>query len=174
MLHFHKKNYRIGLDIDDVCCKFLDGYSKYTQGKYSDFKHFYFSYKTNHILPDIAEDFWMNLEPVFDPTKLNFLPTCYISTRSFDKTVTQRWLEKNNFPCMPVIHVGHNNSKVNACRDMKIDVFIDDFLKNFEELNAAGIETFLFDCCHNRQYDVGTYRIFDLNEVPKKLTDLGI
>jgi len=173
MLHFHKKNYKIGLDIDDVCAKFLEGYTKFTDGKYADFKHFYFSYQTNHILPTVPDEFWLNLEPKFDPLTLPFLPTCYVSTRSFDKSLTEQWLEKNNFPCMPVIHTNHG-SKIDACRKMNVNVFVDDFLKNFEELNAAGIETFLMDCTHNQQYNVGTHRIYTLNEVPAKIIELGI
>src|SRR5688572_8943195 len=104
MLHFHKRNYKIGLDVDDVCCKFLEGFSDATEGKYKDFKNFFFSYQTNHILPDLPVEFWMNLEPKFDPHLLPFLPTCYISTRNFNKATTEKWLEKHGFPCMPVIH----------------------------------------------------------------------
>lgn len=173
MLHFHKRNHRIGLDIDDVCCKFLEGYTQFTEGKYADFKHFYFSYQTNHILPSVPEEFWLNLEPKTDPLTWTFLPTCYVSTRNFDKKITEQWLEKNGFPCMPVVHT-NMGSKVDACKKFNVGIFVDDFLKNFEELNAAGIETFLYDCTHNQQYNVGTHRIFDLNEIPKKIMELGL
>lgn len=173
MIHFHKKNYKIGLDIDDVCCNFLGGYSKYTEGKYIDFKHFFFSYVAHRLLPDVGEEFWMGLEPKFDPNELPFLPTCYISTRSFDKRISENWLEKNGFPCMPVIHT-HMGTKVDACKKLGVNIFVDDFIKNFSELHAAGVETFLYDCDHNRQFDVGDYRIKDICEVPKKIMNLNL
>jgi uncharacterized HAD superfamily protein len=171
MLHFHRKNHKIGLDIDDVCCKFLEGYTKATEGKFKDFNHFFFSYQTNHLLPTMPEDFWHNLEPKVDGRTLPFLPTCYISTRNFDKRISEEWLEANGFPCMPVIHTNHG-SKVDACKEFGITVFVDDFIKNFEELNKAGINTLLMDCTHNRQYNVDPYRILDLHDLPSKIIDL--
>lgn len=172
MIHFHKRNHKIGLDIDDVCCKFLEGYTKQTEGKYKDFIHFFFSYQTNHILPTMSEEFWLNLEPKFDGRTLPFLPTCYISMRSFDSKISEEWLERNGFPCMPVIHT-NLGSKVDACKKLGVDIFVDDFIKNFSEMNSAGIHTLLMDCTHNQQYNVDPYRIFDLNEVPDKITELG-
>ena len=173
MLHFHKKNLRIGLDVDDVCADFLTAYTNYTKGRFSEFSHFFFSYETNHILPTMPDDFWLNLKPMVDGRNLPFLPTCYISSRSFDVKITEQWLEKNGFPCMPVIHTNLMN-KVDACKKHKISVFIDDFIRNFEELNYNNIPTLLMDSSHNRQYDVESYRIFNLNEVPKKIIELGI
>ena len=175
MLHFHKKNHRIGLDIDEVLASLLKGYSEYSGKDYNEVKNFYFSYETMNQLVGVSEDFWLDLEPKFDGHALPFLPVCYISTRSFDKNITERWIERNGFPCVPVIHVGgiDDDTKVNACKQHNVGIFVDDYIKNFQELNANGINTLLLDCCHNRQYNVDTHRINTLYEVPEKIVELG-
>lgn len=173
MLHFYKKNFRIGLDVDEVLADFLGGFSDFTNGEYKDFKHFYFSYKTNGILDTIPESFWLNLPSKVDGLTLPFIPTCYISSRTFDERITEEWLEKNNFPCMPVIHT-HNMSKLDACKKMGVNIFADDFINNFMELHEGGIKTFLIDCEHNKQYNVDPYRLDSLYNLPMKISELGL
>ena len=171
MLHFYKKNYRIGLDIDEVCANFLRGYSALTGEDRNKVKHFQFAYDIYTNLEQATDDFWLSLPPKLDPTTLPFLPTVYISTRTFDKKVTEQWLEENGFPCAPVVHVGSN--KVEEALKWNLDVYVDDYIKNFQELNYAGIKTLLMDCSHNQQYNVSPYRITSLHEVPAKVTELG-
>ena len=173
MLHFHKRNIRIGLDIDEVCAAFLQGYSDKFGASYLQAKHFYFSYQTMDNIDTLGEDFWMGLPPLVDGTKLPFIPTCYVSHRLFDSKITERWLEKNNFPCSPVYHVAKRD-KIGVCKDNKIDVFVDDFLLNFQELNAASVPTLLMDQCHNRQFDVGHWRLNSLLDLPKKIIELDL
>ena len=173
MIHFHKKNYVIGLDIDDVLADFRGGYSDLINKDYRESEHFYFSYGTNDRLLRLDDDFWLNLKPKVDGKTLPFMPRCYVSTRAgLNESVSQEWLERNGFPCVPVIHV--NGSKSDACRSMGVDVFVDDFIKNFEELNASGVHTLLLDCAHNRQYNVDPFRLMDLNLLPQKLIDLNL
>ena len=88
------------------------------------------------------------------------------------KGVGERWLEKNHFPCVPVIHV--DGSKIEACKSMNVDIYVDDFIRNFQELNDAGITTFLMDCVHNRQYNVEDYRLDKLENLPEKIMKLGL
>lgn len=171
MLQFHKKNYRIGLDIDEVCANFLNGYSKLTNKDYSAVKNFSFSYNIFPNLEQVGKEFWLNLEPKVDPSRLPFLPTVYISTRRFHTVITEEWLETNGFPCAPVVHV--TDGKVEAMQKWNLDFFIDDYIKNFQELNEAGIKTLLMDCVHNRQYNVGNYRLSSLYELPAKIAELG-
>jgi len=52
---------------------------------------------------------------------------------------------------------------------MKLDFFIDDSIKNFQELNANSIKTFLMSAKHNLQYNVGNYRLNHLKEVVDKI-----
>lgn len=172
MIHFHKKNHRIGLDIDEVLADFLPSYSDYMNINYREAKHFYFSYQTNKNLAEIPDDFWLNIPPKMNGYELNFLPSCYVSSRNFNVNITEQWLEKNGFPCMPVLHTDHGG-KVEACKKMNVGVFVDDFIQNFEQLSAAGINTMLFNCTHNQQYDVDPYRLFDLNDLSTHIMDLG-
>jgi hypothetical protein len=171
MLHFYKKNHRIGLDVDEVLADFLGGFSEHFKIDYTNVKHFYFSYLTQGRLDTLPEDFWLNLKPKVDGSNLPFLPTCYISRREFDISVTEKWIEKVGLPCMPVIHV--NGSKVDACRRMNLDTYIDDSISNFMDLNAAGIPTLLLDCSHNQQYKVDPYRINSICDVPSKIIEFG-
>lgn len=174
MLDFFKKNYKIGLDLDEVCVDFLTGYAKEFNMPLEDIKHFYFSYNTWNNLEELHDDheWWINLEAKVKGDTLPFLPVGYVSNRSFPTSVSERWLEKNKFPCMPVIHV--TNSKLAACQELGINVYIDDHIKNFQELMAGGITCFLMDCQHNQNYDVGEYRIKSLHEVPQKLISMGL
>ena len=128
MIHFHKKNHVIGLDIDDVLADFRGGYSEWINKDYRGHEHFYFSYGTNDQLLRLDDEFWLNLKPKVDGRKLPFMPRCYVSTRAgLNESVSQEWLERNGFPCVPVIHV--NGSKSDACRSMGVDIFVDDFIK---------------------------------------------
>lgn len=172
MLHFHKKNHIIGLDIDEVCADFLKGYANKFDKDLEAAKHFYFSYQTLPRLLALDKDFWLNLPTKIDGAQLPFLPKCYISKRTFDVSITEAWLEKNHFPCVPVIHV--DGSKVQACKDMNVDIYVDDFIYNFQDLNSNGISTLLMDCTHNRQYNVENYRLHDLNKLPNKIIELGL
>lgn len=173
MIQFHRRNLNVGLDLDEVCADFLGSYKEYANLGNMEIDHFFFSYHTNNILPNIPEKFWSDIKPKIDGRKLSFLPSCYISTRSIDVRISEEWLERNGFPCMPVFHVS-GKSKVDVCKDMKLDVFVDDYIRNFEEISSAGITVLLMDTCHNRQYNVDPYRIFDLNDVPEKILELGI
>ncbi len=169
MLHFYKRNERIGLDIDEVCAKFLEGYSALRGKDYTNIKHFNFTYSMFEKISDAPESFWLNLNACFDPLKLNFIPTCYISRRSIPTRLTEEWLEKNHFPCMPVIHV--TDSKVDACKKLNVDYYVDDYILNFQELNSNSITTFLMDCTNNRQYDVDPMRLMNINNLPQKIMD---
>lgn len=173
MIHFHKKNHKIGLDIDDVLADFRKGYSEYAGRDFTKEENFLFSYQTMDKLAKVDDDFWINMPSKVDGRTLSFHPTCYISSRSIDVRLTETWLEKNGFPCVPVIHT-NDISKLEACRKMGVDVFVDDYIKNFQELHEGGIEAILMDAHHNRQYNVDPYRIFDINELPKKLIELGL
>lgn len=170
MIHFYRKHRRIGLDIDEVCANFSSKYLSTFGPVKNGIHHFNFSYDINKNLENVGPDFWLDLQPMFDPTKLNFLPTCYISRRHTDQWVTEKWLEKNGFPCMPVIHV--KDSKVEDAKKMNINYYVDDYIKNYQELNEAGIETFLMNCFHNKNFNVGNSRIYDIFDLPAKIMQL--
>ena len=167
-LKFYVGNHNIGLDLDEVLCNFVGRFKEY----YPHIKHtdnWYFTYGMNYYMDKLNEDkeFWAGITPLISPEEIPFIPKCYVSKRTFPVDWTEEWIEKNKFPCVPVIHV--NDSKVEACKSMKLDFFIDDSIKNFQELNANSIKTFLMSAKHNLQYNVGNYRLNHLKEVVDKI-----
>lgn len=171
MEKFFLHNKRIALDIDEVLADFLGGYAKWTNDESKrNAKNFYFSYGAGKVIKSLPDEFWLTLPAKIKPEDLNFLPAGYISKRDFDVSVTEQWLERNNFPCMPVLHVTEK-SKYNACLELGVEYYLDDFIFNFQDLNSKGITTFLLDCSHNKQYDVGSRRINHIRELIHKIDE---
>lgn len=170
-LNFYLKQFKIGLDIDEVLADFIGGYlDKYQNRIHKDVFNWYFSYNTIKIIDDLKSDkeFWLNLKPKITYLEIPFVPHCYISKRNFPVNWTEMWLEKNHFPCMPVIHV--EDDKTEAFKKNGLDYFIDDSIKNFQVLNSNNCKTFLMDSSHNKQFDVGDYRISSLKDIIYKIS----
>lgn len=163
---------KVALDIDGV----LADFNKSVKEKYNiknNPDHWYYSYefKKSELWSELSQDkdFWLNLEPLIKGEELPFDPVCYVTSRPVPKEWCEEWLEKNNFPCVPV-HVA-NGSKVDKLKELteihNIDWFVDDRYDNFVELNKNGIFTYLFDQPWNSKYDVGHKRIKSLNDLVK-------
>lgn len=163
--HQYLKRPKIGLDIDDVICDFVNPWTQ----KYGDRVPFNwnFSYKTMERL-ELTEDlidFYLNLPPKISPEELPFEPHCYITSRTLPIEITQEWIERNGFPTVPVYCVDYGHSKIDVAKASGIDIFVDDRYENFVELNKAGICTYLLTNEHNKRYDVGYKRINSLKEL---------
>lgn len=160
---------KIALDLDGVLADFGGSYKKELVKAGIEIRdcqvHWDFSYKDKEVWDKVvkSKDFWLNLEPLCD-SHLPFEPVAYISSRQIPIEWSQGWLEKNGFPCKPVYHVG-KESKAEAIKATGADLFVDDNLDNFIELNKAGICTYLFDAPYNRKLNVGYKRITDLAEL---------
>jgi len=63
---------------------------------------------------------------------------------------------------VPVIQT---SDKIQACKDMNVDIFVDDSYINFVNLNNAGICCYLFDTPHNQRYQVGYKRLYKLKDL---------
>lgn len=160
---------KIGLDIDEVLCNFVEGWHKrwgadpcpewwtYHRGMGNYFKEM----KEDGSL----DDFYLSLQPKIKPSDIPFEPHCYVTSRPVDSSVTEKWLELHGFPAMKVYTVKLGESKVDVLKNSGVDVFIDDNFGNFQELNNAGICTFLMDAPHNKRYSVGYKRIQSLHEL---------
>ena len=72
-------------------------------------------------------------------------------------------LQKMGFPCAPVHSVPWNTSKLELLKKLGTTIFIDDKYENYKEATDAGIFCYLMDAPHNRHYNVGHRRIYDLN-----------
>lgn len=166
--HNYLSNLKIGLDIDEVLCNWLEPWCEKFQ--YPIPNCWSFSYNNKEHFNKLAEsglldEFYSNLPRLIDPTEIPFEPHCYITSRSVDVEVTKNWLQKNGFPTATVYSVGFGQSKVDAAKESGLDIFVDDSYHNFVELNNAGICTYLYDTPYNRRYNVGYRRIYSLKEL---------
>lgn len=151
---------KIVLDIDEVVCDWQGGYRKKT-GHALPANYWDSQYNTGAELEILAEDkeFWLGLDCLRRP---DFVPHAYVSSRSIPVEWTMQWLELNQLPCKPVIHVPWGASKVEKLQQLGAEIFIDDKFDNFADAMRAGINSFMMDASHNKFYDVGYRRIYDL------------
>lgn len=159
---------KIGLDLDEVLCNWVKGWTKLWKMEVPENWHFdkEISERFAKMKEDgLLDDFYKNLEPLTLAKDLPFEPHVYVTSRPVDSEVTVHWLEKHGFPLKPVITVGINQSKVDVIKEAGVDIFIDDRWENFEELNRHGVCCLLFDAPHNRRYDVGYKRIRDFKDL---------
>lgn len=168
--HWYKNQKRIGLDIDDVVADFSTHFLNWFG--IDDIPNTYARFWQDPFIKskfaEIAnnEEFWMTIPAKINPsTELPFEPCCFITSRSIDKEITKKWLHKNGFPDVDVYSVGVNKSKLEAAKEAKIDIFVDDRFDTFVELNKNNICTFLMDASHNKRYDVGYKRIYSLKQL---------
>ena len=148
---------RIGLDIDNCIANFDAGYlSRFKKWPKHDWA---ISRNVEHIL--IKErDFWLGLPVLRKP---DFTPRLYCSSRVNNKRWTKQYLKNNEFPNAPLYQIpGYKLSKAPVLKG-RVDVFVDDSVKNFEDLNSQGIPCLLIDSPQNRNYKT-EYRIYSLDE----------
>jgi len=160
-VHGYNEVPKIALDIDEVICDFLGGYSKVFNIS-KETLYWNFSYKIGEHMEQLKsdKDFWLGLDKLRD---VPFEPEMYVTSRNIPTEWTMEWLEANKLPCRPVVTVPLNTSKVGVLKEHNIDILIDDKYANFLECSKAGIFTYLMDCPHNQHYKVGHKRIYDLN-----------
>lgn len=160
---------RIALDIDGVICNFNKSFAPLLGKSLSDANNWYYSYEANKVLDSLTYEFWLSLEPLFDSKTLCFEPTCYITHRKSTgaQAATEKWIEDNGFPCMPVLFVDEARDKSKFAKENEIDIVIDDKFKNFYRLNKDGVLCFLMDNPWNKKYNVGHLRIYHPNDIFK-------
>ena len=136
---------RIGLDIDDTICDFINPYlSRFgTPKEDSDI-----SRNVYRILRK-DRDFWLNLPIINYP---NFNPTLYCTKRIHNKEWTRRFLEINNLSKAPIYQVYYQFASKAPMIKGKVDVFIDDSISNFIDLNLQGIPCLLIDSQRNKEW----------------------
>lgn len=166
--HTYLNRPKIGLDIDEVICNWVEGWCK--KHNYPIPYNWRFSYDNKRHFEELhtsgeLEEFYLNLPKKMEPEDIPFEPHCYITARSIDPEITKQWLVNNGFPTAPVYSVGFGQSKVDVAREAGVEIFVDDSFDNFVEMNNAGICTFLWDAKHNQRYNVGAKRIKNLKEI---------
>lgn len=162
---------KIGYDLDGVLTDFETHFRKWFNiPEEHELLHWndpYFRIHFNEIVDD--EDFWLSIPVLEGPERMIWEPTMYVTSRPISSVITQKWLDKNNFPQAELVTVGVMNPKVDALKG-KVDFFIDDGYHNFIELNKAGIPCYLRTREHNKKYNVSGYRVENLNEFYNKIS----
>lgn len=147
---------RIGIDIDNCIANFDLGYlNRFGKFPKCDWA---ITRNVNNILIH-ERDFWLNLPVLRVP---NFQPKLFCSARVNNRRWTKQYL-LNLGLSSPLFQVnGYHLSKAPVLKG-RVDVFIDDSLKNFIDLNLHGIPCLLMDSPANRNFGpVG--RIYSLNK----------
>ena len=167
-LHTLLPQKKIGLDIDEVLANWLPDWCNYWGLEVP--TSWFFDRDIMNKFEKMKEEgkldgFYLNLKPLIKPEEIPFEPHCYVTSRPVDSSITEKWLDMHGFPARPVITVGIGQSKVQALKDVGVDIFVDDRYENFVECNKGGICTYLFDQPHNQRYNVGYKRIKSLKEL---------
>lgn len=146
---------RIGLDVDNVIADFDYGYiNRFGKFPKCDWA---ITRNVNNILIKERE-FWLNLPILRLP---NFTPKLFCSARVNNKRWTKQYLTNNGLTS-PLYQVpGYKLSKYPILKG-RVDLFIDDSIKNFIDLNLKGIPCLLMDSKVNKFWGpIG--RIYSLN-----------
>lgn len=149
-------NLRIGLDLDDTVCNFLDVYLE----RFGIPKEDYEITKNVQRVLRTDKDFWINLPVINRP---DFTPTLYCTKRVNSKEWSKQFLKKNNIPLAPIYQVLCQTSSKAPRIKGRVDVFIDDSITNFIDLNMQGVPCLLIDGKHNQKWGpIG--RVFNLEK----------
>lgn len=145
---------KVGFDVDNTIADFNGGYLK-RFGKFPN-HDWAITRNVNHILIN-EKDFWLNLPILRLP---DFKPRLFCSARVNNKRWTKKYLLNHGLDS-PLYQVpGYHLSKAKTIGH-KVDVFIEDSVKNFIDLNSKGIPCLLIDSPDNQDWGpVG--RIFSL------------
>jgi 5'(3')-deoxyribonucleotidase len=151
---------RIGLDIDDVLADFWGGYCKYfdTNNNPEMLENYTITKNVERILKH-DRNFWINLEVVDFP---NFVPTLYCTKRVNNKVWTRKFLEINGFPIKPIYQIFTQSKNKADLIKGRVDIFIDDSLRNVIQCNKEGLPTLLYNT--ERTKDFPMFKIFSLDK----------
>lgn len=146
---------KIGLDIDGTITDWDGAYLK----RFKKWPNYDWAITRNveHILVH-ERDFWLNLPIIRLP---NFEPRLFCSARVNNKKWTKKYLLEHGLNA-PLYQVpGYHLSKAKAIGH-KCNVFVEDSIKNFIDLNLKGIPCLLIDSPSNQKWGaIG--RIFSLD-----------
>lgn len=150
---------RIGLDLDDTCNIWWEEYIKlFPKENQSDAE-----ITRNVQKLRLNKNFWTSLPIKHRP---NFNVTLYCTKRINPKTYTKQWIKTNNFPDAPVYQMVYQYGNKASMIRGKVDVFIDDSIRNVIQMNLAGLPCLLMDSPANQSYGpMGRVYSLDYEEI---------
>lgn len=160
MYIIRKHPIRIGLDIDDVIADFWGGYKKYfdTEHNPKQLEDHTITKNVERILKH-DKNFWINLDVVDFP---NFIPELYCTKRVNNKEWTREFLRINGFPIKPIYQIFTQAKNKADLIKGRVDVFVDDSLRNVLQCNNAGLPTLLYNT--DLYEDFPMFKIFSLDK----------
>jgi hypothetical protein len=161
---------KIGLDIDDVIVDFWGAYVKRFGNPKSNEE------VTRNVERKLSKDkqFWVNLELLNMP---NFTPELFCTKRVNPKSWTKESLTKHNLVFFgkvpPVYQMYYQLGQKSRMIKGRVDVFVDDSVSNFIEMNLHGVPCLLMNNDRNalswnsigRVYSLDYYEIEDTYEL---------
>lgn len=182
--HNYLRDKRIGLDIDDVLGDFIGHYIKHFKVTLDPTDwNFHIDMKKNMDSIKDNDQFWLDIPSKVDPSKLEFVPVCYITSRICKDEVTLKWLEKNHFPLVPVFNTKNGKSKSQIAIEQRLTIFVDDNYDTFVDINKNTYDVTIDMpnnkkkitkkrvCCYlmttpqNERFKVGHKRIYNIHEI---------
>lgn len=146
---------RVGLDIDDTICSFFGPYLERFGTPKEDVE---ITRNVRRVLLK-DRDFWLGLPIIHRP---DFNPTLYCTKRIHPKAWSKKFLELNGIPLAPIYQVYCQSSSKAPRIKGRVDVFVDDSISNFIDLNLKGVPCLLMDGEHNKHWGP-VARIFSLD-----------
>jgi hypothetical protein len=171
---FKKPLKSVYLDIDGVIAAFEEHFLErfgYAGQHANDWNDPIFRRNFEEISSD--EKFWLTLPTLETPMDITYPIAGYCTSRSVPLELTRRWLDLHRFPTGNLISLKLGESKVEALKKVNCEVFIDDSIKNFVELQSSGILCFLKTRPHNTKYEVGHYRVENLKQFFDKIREMA-
>ncbi len=150
----------VALDLDDTIFDFMGAYNERFDTQVSDYWNGDYNMRENLELLKNDKDFWVNLPVKNIPS---FEVDYYVTARSIPIEWTQEAIQKNNLPKATIHTLPWNVSKIDTLKQLGVNIMIDDKYETFKECLNSGIFCYLMDAPHNKHYNVGHHRIYDLN-----------
>lgn len=179
---------RIGIDIDDTITNTYkkivravsDSYNLDYNDLYNEHLDYYYMMEHDERFPDYAQKISVSLEHIVStaPLKQNSCEIInklskegneiiFITARNHTEysdpyNISKKYLDSHNIHNDKVIIESFDKGK--TCIEEKIDLFIDDSVRNCLRVYECGIDTLLFDNVFNKQ-DKSLNRVYNWNEI---------
>ena len=136
---------KIGLDIDEVLADWSGPFfRRFTPKDDADITRI-----CNQVISK-DRNFWINLPVIRKP--VGFEPKLYCTKRSCLKVYTKDWLDNHNYPHKPVYQVLCQIDNKARYIKGRVDVFVDDSIRNVIQMNKSGVPTLLMDTPFNQSF----------------------